>query len=711
MNKLYTPTSTPKMSSPNIGTRTRQDRFQPLQRLCFALVLMLLMSSSALVLAGNGIETDDDGGSTLFTFGDQSVSLNEFRHVYEKHNMSDSTLYTQQSVDEYLELYINFKLKVAEAERLGLDTVKEIREQLAGYRAQLSKSYLYDKDISEKLVKEAYDRMKEEIKVSHLLIRVDPSASPTDTLQAYKRLMGLRDQLVKGGKMAEIAEKHSQDPSAKENKGDLGYITVFQTVYPFESAAYNTPVGEYSQPVRTKYGYHILKVEDRRAARGKVKVAHVLLRADDRMKPEEQAVVEKKANEIYKQLTKGKIKFSEAAKAHSQDKQSAMRGGELEWFGSGQMLESFEDAAFGLENLGDIAKPVKTPIGFHIIKLLNVRKVGSFDDAKREIRSRIERDSRSQVSKQVFFNRLKKDYQFEEENANLKMFTNQVTDEVLKSKWRNKEVKYAEKVLFRLSNPNEKKATAFNIGQFAHFVERNQRQGKTRTVQGTVNNLYRLFVEQELIAIEETLLETKYPEFGRLMKEFRDGTLLFDLTEDKVWNFAIKDSVGLEKFYNANKDNYQWKERVRAAVFTAREATMIPALRLRVETAKEEDLATLTKSIEKEFNVQRGSQKAIRAEYGVYEKGANTTIDQVKWKKGVSEEVALQSGHVTFAKITEVLDPAPKKLDEAKGYVVADYQAQLEDEWEADLRKQYPVKISEKVLKSVYGREPLKKDK
>ncbi len=629
----------------------------------------------------------------LFTFGDETVTKSEFIYVYEKHNSQDKDQYSNESIDEYLRLYTNFKLKVKEAENQGIDTLSHISPQLDQYYKQLSKSYLYDKEVSGNLIREAYSRMTKEVSCSHILIRLDENASPQDTAVAYNKLADIRTKIVKGDDFRKMAVAHSQDPSVKDNKGNLGYITAFQTVYPFESAAYETQKGEISPIVRTKFGYHIVKAHDIRAAKGKLLTAHILVKSKSKDADEKKVAAKEKINQLYNQVTNG-ADFAERAKFQSEDKQTSNKGGELPWFGSGRMLPEYEKAAFDLKEIGGVSKPFKTRIGWHIVKLLEKDEVGSFEEEEAVIKKKIKRDSRSKVSKAVFLKRLKKDYSFKETSATLKPFKAEKHAAIIKGNWQIKNAVDLSDKMFTIEIP--KVGTAeYTQQHFAKFIQKNQLKARSKTQEATINLLYKMFVEQSLLEVEEGRLIEKYPEFKRLLKEFRDGTLLFELTEQKVWNKALEDTTGLKEFHKQNKDNYMWAERVDAAIVTVKDPGMAKKVaKLLKKTSAGFDV------LEKTFN--KNGANVVEAKQGRYEKGQNELVDGMSQKVGVSAPINNQDGSLTYVKINKVLPPMTKELSEARGYIIADYQSELEKKWVDELRQKYPVKVNEEVLKSIY---------
>ena len=645
--------------------------------------------------------SQNDESPTLFSFGKDKVNKNEFMYVYEKHNSTDSLIYSQKSIDEYLELYINFKLKVKEAEALGIDTLQRIQAELEKYKGQLAQNYLYDKDVSETMLRETYDRMSKEVKTSHILIMVNEKALPQDTIVAFKKAINIHKLITEQGEdFAKMANKYSQDPSVTENDGNLGYITAFQTVYPFETAAYHTPVGTISQPVRTKFGYHLVKVEDVRPAQGKVQTAHILVKVSKDDSEAVQKEKEKIAKDIWKKANKKNAVFEDLAKQYSDDKTSSNQGGILPWFSSGSMLEEFENAAFALEKKGDISKPVCTKIGWHIIKLIDKQQLGAYDDVKMDIKKKIERDSRSKVSQNVFLERLKKDYNYEFLKKTKADFISKVDNTILRSQWKASSFPAdMNETLFTLSFERNGKSEKLTFGQqeFAKYIEINQVKDISKTAIARCERLYDMFVKEKLLEVEESMLEYKYPDFARLLKEFRDGNLLYELMGEKVWTKAMQDTTGLQTFFESNKDKYLWKNRANAAIFYFNNEGLAKETRKKIKDLDEEGV----KKMETELK-ENGGMLNMRIDKGVYEKEQNKMIDQMNFKTGTSDVIANNDGTYSLVKIFDIIAPAPKKLEEARGYVIADYQSELEKAWIEELRTKYPVKIDNKVLKTLY---------
>ena len=325
---------------------------------------LILMVLTAMIASGLLAQESP----VLLTIADEQVTLAEFERIYRKNNNEASL--NRQTPEEYLDLFINFKLKVKEAESLGMDTTTKFINELEGYRKQLAKPYLTDDETKEIMIQEAYQRSKLDINASHILIKLSEFATPEDTLAAYIKITEIRDRILSGEDFETVAKATSEDQSVNRNGGNLGYFTAFAMIYPFETIAYNTSVGEISMPFKTNYGYHILLIHDKRPARGQVKVAHIFVRNPEGMSEEQKKEAYEKTQMIYDSLQMG-TDFAYMASTYSEDPSSARNGGETPWFGTGRMFPEFEDACFSIEEKGDINKPFKSMLGWHIIKLLD----------------------------------------------------------------------------------------------------------------------------------------------------------------------------------------------------------------------------------------------------------------------------------------------------------------------------------------------------
>jgi peptidyl-prolyl cis-trans isomerase SurA len=580
----------------------------------------------------------------------------------------------------------NFKLKVKEARELKLDTNAKFKEELRGYRDQLARPYLTDSELLTEMVKEAHQRKQTEVRAMHILVKCEPMASSQDTLRAYSRIMALRERVLAGEDFAAVAKgkEGSEDPSAKDNGGDLGYFTAFQMVYQFEDAAYQTGVGQVSMPVRTKFGYHILKIVDKRPAQGEILAAHIMVKA--KPEPDGEANAQTKINEIHQKLVSGEETFENLASKYSEDGSSAKKGGELPWFGTGNMVLEFEQAAFALKNNGDISRPFKTSFGWHVVKRLDYKPVPSFETMEKELKSKVSKDGRAEKTKKSFVEKLKKEYKYtiNEKIFNLlaaKADTNAYNG-VIKLKKRA-----TKKTLITIDGKN------YSAQSFLSYFSKRSGFKSTQTPAEYVKSQIQKFGEALLLEYEDGKLEGKHPAFRLLMKEYREGILLFELTDQKVWNKAVKDSLGLNDYYEKNKSKFMWPERLDVVIYTcANDAVAIAARKMLAEGKDKSAIAA---------ELNKDSQLNLQVEHGVFSAEDKEILSQIAWKKGLSQNIYLD-GQVIMVDVIEVLPASPKRLEEAKGLITSDYQTYLEQEWIKSLRAKYPVKVEKSVLYSIH---------
>ncbi|WP_201977375.1 peptidylprolyl isomerase [Hymenobacter rubidus] len=545
-------------------------------------------------------------GPAVETLGNYPVPANEFAYVYRKNNGSAPDYGTRQSVTDYLDLYTNFRLKVLEAEQKGLDTTQAFKRELDGYRQQLAQPYLTEKSVTDQLVREAYDRMAQEVNASHILVRVTPDATPQDTLIAYKKISAIRQRALAGEDFAQLARTESEDPSAKENAGKLGYFTAMQMVYPFESAAYKTPVGQISQPIRTRFGYHLIKVNDKRAAQGEIKVAHLMIRMNANAAKADSLTAKKKIDELYSRLKKGE-NWDKLVAQFSEDAGSAANGGELPPFGTGRMIPSFEEVAFKLQKPGEIAPPVQTPYGWHIIKLIERQPLAKFADLESSLKSKVAKDSRSELNKAAFLKRVRQEDQFTEVAAAKTYAFSKADTALVAGRYKYTApaapIKAAKGAATDNSTLFSIKGKPYLVKDFLTYVQQNQKPRTGAQPSFAMQQLYDQYVEQSLTEFEKNSLDTKYEDYRMLVKEYRDGILLFQLMDEKVWSKAIEDTVGLKKFFADNQAKYQWDQRVQGTVVSA--AT--PALLARVQKELKTSRFPVTKNIQKTVAFRPGT--------------------------------------------------------------------------------------------------------
>ncbi len=617
------------------------------------------------------------------------VTKSEFLQIYLKNNPNPK--FDKASIDEYMELFKKFKLKVAEAEELGYDTIPKLKKELDGYRKQLSLPYLIDSAKNEALVREAYDRTRTEIRASHILITCASNASPADTLAAYNRIMGLKKRIEKGESFASVArgKNGSEDPSAVNNGGDLGYFTAFQMVYPFEDMAFNTPVGSISEPFRTRYGYHIVNVTDKRPARGTLKTAHIMVAVGKSAAEEDVVNAEKKINEIYAKLQKGE-KFEDLVKSYSDDPSSAEKNGELPPFGTGtttRMVTAFEDAAFALKNNGDYSMPIRTDYGFHIIKRLDWTDVKSFDAMKKELQSKVNKDERSKRTQDSFVLKLKASYGYSNKSAKgLKWFVANLDTTYYIGKWNASGLK-SNKTLFTIDGQS------FTQQQFAKYLESNYRGMRKDANEVVVAMQYKAWEKEAIIGYEESKLADKYPAYKALITEYHDGILLYEIMTDKVWNKAMKDTVGLRAYFDNNRSKYMWSDRVDAVVYECADlkiADQVYKMILNDTINSKHVLDVINKDSELNLRVRTNKFDVAQTNFL---KGQSLVL-------GANKVYALD-GKYYVIKVNKNLPAGNKEFSEAKGSVTSDYQTFLEQQWILELMKKHKIEINQQVLYAV----------
>jgi peptidyl-prolyl cis-trans isomerase SurA len=511
--------------------------------------------------------------------GNSAIKVSEFKYLYEKSVINKDSLYVRKSVVDYLDLFINYKLKVTEAQKNGLDTTEAFLQEFATYEEQLAQPYFVNQKFIDSLTLEAYQRLKEEINVSHILINVREEANPEDTLKAYQKIQEIRKKALSGDDFAQLAQTQSQDLSAKENKGNLGYFTALQFVYPFESTAYKTPVGAISDVVRSQFGYHIIKVHDRRPATGSISVAHIMIQASSKSTEDEQKVAKQKIDEIYSKIQKGE-NWDKLCAQYSDDA-TKNQGGVLPEFKVGEVLPEFEQAAQALKKSGDISQPVRTDFGWHIIKLIQKKTLPYFSEVEPALKQDVSKDARAKLSKQDLIKQLQKQNNFLEYplviSEALSLSDNRLPQASL-SYDANKPANA--KVLFSLLDKTLKAKKEYKIRDFLEYVYQKQvpKQGLTDP-RYTMYLYYQKFKEEMTLAFERNNLARKKPEYKLLLNEYREGIMTFELMNQKIWQKAIDDTLGCKAYFQKNKQNYRWDYRANATIYQLANETLLNQLK------------------------------------------------------------------------------------------------------------------------------------
>jgi peptidyl-prolyl cis-trans isomerase SurA len=623
--------------------------------------------------------------NTILNIDNETVNKTEFEQIYWKNKKEK--IATKEDLDEYIQLFINFKLKVIAAEELGLDTTKKFIDELSGYRIQLEKPYLIDTSINEDLINEAYYRTINEVNASHIMTKLGPNPSSEDTLKAYNKILEIKDKIISGNiGFEEAAEELSEDPYAKSSKGNLGYFNAFKMLYSFECAAYNTPVGKISDIIRTKYGYHIVKPNSIRKAKGRVKTSHIMITTSSKNKNE---LSEEKINSIFKDLVEKTKTFEELAIQFSEDRKSAKNGGEIGWINSGgNFYPEFEEAVFSLKADGEYSKPFKTPNGWHIVKRLSYEPIGDLKSMSYSLKNKIQKDARAQKTKSSFINKLKTEYELKA-MLNMKELVG-----ILKNKnydyvnfESNKKAKNINNIVLTFSN------VSYTNYDFIKYLAISKLIVKDKIEENLIKQQFYKFINQKLIAFEKTQLETKHPDFKALMKEYRDGILLFEISDQNIWTKAIKDTAGLKEFYSSNRDTWKWPNRISGTVFISESKKTINKVKsLKLKKSLSNDSIMTILNTGNLFNLKYENKiiddfKKYNLAFEDLEKGFNGPFNhQKKW---------------VLIYIEDKLPQRNKELKEAEGIIVSAYQNYLENQWLSSLKEKHKISINFETLYSI----------
>ena len=627
----------------------------------------------------------------LFTVNGTPVTVSEFRYIYEKSNNNKAD-YSRKSLQESLDLYTKFKLKVAKARELRMDTISSLRNELDGYKKQLADSYLIDKEITEKLARQYYERAQSDVRASHIFVAVPEGALPTDTLKAWQKVQEISNQLKAGKKFDDLQATYNEDTYTRARNGDLGFMTAMlpNGFYQVENLIYNLRKGETGGPVRSKLGWHFVKVTDTRPARGEMEIAQILIKVPNGA---DQGRYLKTADSIYQELRKG-MDFSALAKSVSQDKMTSLRGGYMGFVAINQYDKNFEDEVFSLRKDGDFSKPFQTELGYHIVKRISLKTPGSFDKEKKAYMTRIMQNERFNVAKMALIEKIKSENNYTVDAKTYREYMDSVNNPAFFSmNWRSPNI--PNKSIAKLGQ------TSFTTAQLSQYLTENARRrmrmNNAMSPQIAFEQLYQEFVGERVLDTEEESLDEKYPDYKALTREYEEGFLFFEVTNKEVWNKGSSDSVGLIKYYNQHKNKYNWDERANLVTYTITENS--PA-----EFIKAVEFIKALSPQEAANKLNKNGKDVMTYTTEVIEKPIDGVMkDGMSWKTGSmsnpDRSSDLKSG--TVKKIVSILPPAPKDLKDARGFVIADYQDYLEKEWVETLKKEYKIVIHEDVLNSM----------
>ena len=620
----------------------------------------------------------------LFTIEGEPVYLDEFLYIYEKTNRNEAD-FSRESVEEYLDLYKKFKLKVHKAREMKLDTIKALQQELNGYRKQLASAYLSDREVLEDLAREAHKRMMRDVSFSHILLKVSPTASEEEADKVYQRALNVLERLRNGEDFGKVAVEVSEDDNAVRNRGKIGYVTAMlpDGFYDLETAIYSLPANTYSRPIRSKLGFHIVTTNGERAARGEMEVSQILVRSGrgKNGKP--------KIDSLYQLLQNG-ADFATLAKQHSEDKSTAPKGGYLGFFGINKYESVFENTAFRLRKDGDFSRPVRSSLGWHIIKRHSHKGIPTFEDSQRTLEAKIKSDGRYKIAEEAMLSKIKDENNFRENDWDRSQFLKDIGQEYLTYKWKAP-TEYENQELFRIGNSSVKAA------DFLHYLTKNTasrlRINRAVSLQLALDQLYSEFVESKLKEYQESQLENKHPDFKALMREYREGILLFEATKMKVWDRASQDTIGLKMFFKNHPNNYMWPERALVETITINSTDQKVIDKVLKQIPKKSGnklLKKMNKSVElvKSQTVLRDKEELDAS---------------LSWTKNALSPIDknVEKGTTKLMRVVEIVPPKQKSLEEARGYIIADYQDYLEKEWVEELMKEYEIEVNQEVLSSI----------
>ena len=656
-----------------------------------------------------------DASSIIFTVdGRQEVTLDEFERQFLKNlNLKEKTI-TAEDIDTYLKLYVRFKLKIQDAIDAGKDSAEAYKRELAMYREQLARNYLYDRSVTDKLIQEAYERMQDEVNVSHILIRCDRNADPSKVASIMKRMTEIKKALERDPSeknFADLAASDSEDPGSKSAGGALGYLTALQVVYEFENAAYATPIGGISDVFRTDFGFHILRVNDKRKNLGEVKARHLLIRTGSNaaQSPEE---AEKLIREIHAKIKAGES-FEEMAKKHSEDFSSKYSGGNMNAVSVTQYVGDIErqkwaEKAFALQNTSDLTEPFQTNYGWHLLQLVEKQPLKPFDEMKVSLRNKVQQNQRSQIGIDSLVSRVKREDRFVENSVFLETIIKILERDSSFIKGKFDPLSLPEELTI---NENGKKVNVqffdvalFQIANQAYTVEQftGRLAAQKRKVEGSVNDyireIYGSWVQEACVSYQNEHLEEKSPEFRHIYKEYREGILMFNRMQEMVWEKANKDSIGLAAYFNEHANEYQWNDRYHAAFLFCSNKGMMN------QVAKQLKKGLTLDSIRKVHTAK--SQLDFSYRFGKYQLSDTFLFPQrdplkmvfadgkYRKKKNKIYKMGAVGEDFVVVQIYDFLPAGPKTLEETRGPVASKYQEVLEQRWIADLESRYPVNIN-----------------
>jgi len=630
----------------------------------------------------------------LFSINNKKTTKPEFVESFNKNNAFGIDE-NRDSTRQYLNQYIEFKLKVIEAENKGFDKNQEFKDEFEKYKKQLAKTFLIDQEMLQLFAKEAYERMKTEIWVRQILVKIDPYADPKDTMLAYQKSLKIIKRLTSGEDFEQLAKQVSDDPQAVNNGGDLWYIGPFALPYLLENYLYHSNHGKYSNPIRTSQGYHIVEIVDMRDNPGRYKVAHIMISLPNEKNELAESKAKLLADSIYQLLSEGQD-FATLALKYSNDYGTSDNGGELPWFESGKMPREFELACYNLKVDGFVSKPVKTRFGWHIIKRIAQKDISEYKQIEDQLLQKVSTGERGEMAIQKLIIKLKNDYHFTDFYSNYAV-TSLLDSTIFMAEWKIPEIVDLSGTLFSFENKT------YTQIDFAKYIESNQQKMFPIPFENYMEKTYTEYIKHTLLGYEEMMLEKKNKHYKELINEYREGILYFNIMQKEIWDKAAEDKTGLADYYNKNKEVYNnlYQADVTVFEYTNNDPSKIERFFKKLKesnTGDDEIIVKIQLALDENFKLL---QRIIDIE------GKNPIIDKCidLYKTGKLEKderlITIEEDKKLIWLNSEI-QKTEKALDEIEGAILIDYQKYLEKLWVSNLKKKSNIEISESVFESLF---------
>jgi peptidyl-prolyl cis-trans isomerase SurA len=670
-----------------IMPRLRTPAARPAVALAALLVSLLAGCSSGRITAPDAPAVPDD--QVVASFAGETLTLGEFERRYAR-SVGSREAAAQDSFPAYadfLSRYVDFRLKVQQARDLGLDEDSTLQQEIDDYRAQLAKPYFLEREVLDDIISDLYEKRREEINAAHILIQVPETAAPADTLAAFKKLAAIRDSIVAGADFETLAVRHSEDPSAQQNRGDLGYFTAGRMIFPFEQQAYGNAVGDISPVFRTRFGYHILKVKDRRPASPKIQASHILLRLGSNATAADSTQAYELAQSLRQRVLAGED-FATLARQYSDDTASGQQGGDLGFFERTRMVAPFADAAYALEEIGDVSDIVETRFGYHIIQLTGREELPTYDEAYPELKRLAERLPRTTIRRQAVGQELRQEMTGTIDSALVRRATASYhPDTLLRNAVIGRFGEFADDTFATLDD------STYTLGALADYV----RGTRVRPASDQLAQLFDLaddFLNEQAVELAAFQLEDRDPEFRRIMEDYADGVLLFRISEDSVWNAATRDSLALLRHYESHQDEYRFPERHRVIGFYSRNDSLLQVVASALDAGRTPaEIDALVADAEQDVSIDT-----------VYVSEATDSLFDAALPLNVGQRTAIlpYQSRKAILLLDAVEAPRTKTFDEARAQVVTDYQDVLDERLRSRLRQKYDAELYPQRLQAAF---------